>query len=114
MNFPVKGREIESLLKTLDEAKQRSSLLPDDPSVIALEEIMLAKVTALHAAKLQVQSDSDVVPLESAKQPNNEQPTTSELPPLLFAPLEEGPNAPASDVKERNATASDVGSAPAK
>ena len=44
--------EIDSILKTLNEAKQQSGLLPNDPSVKALEEIMLAKVAGLEAAKL--------------------------------------------------------------
>ena len=45
-------KEIDSILKTLDEAKQQSGLVSDDPSVKALEEIMLAKVAALEEGKV--------------------------------------------------------------
>lgn len=52
MVFQAAQKEIDSILKTLDEAKQRSGLVADDPSLKALEEIMLAKVAALEATKL--------------------------------------------------------------
>lgn len=54
MVFQAAQKEIDSILKTLDEAKQRSGLVADDPSLKALEEIMLAKVAALEATKLTV------------------------------------------------------------
>ena len=54
MDSQAAQKEIDSILKTLDEAKQNSGLGSDDPSVIALDEIMLAKVAALEAAKLTV------------------------------------------------------------
>lgn len=52
MDSQAAQKGIDSILKTLDEAKQRSGLVPDDPSVIALEGIMLAKVATLEASKL--------------------------------------------------------------
>ena len=54
MDSRAAQKEIDSILKTLDEAKQNSGLGSDDPSVIALDEIMLAKVAALEATKLTV------------------------------------------------------------
>ena len=54
MDSQAAQKEIDSILKTLDEAKQNSGLGSDDPSVIALDEIMLAKVAALEATKLTV------------------------------------------------------------
>lgn len=52
MALQAAQKEIDSILKTLNEAKQQSGLGPDDPSVIALEKIMLAKVAALEVAKV--------------------------------------------------------------
>ena len=52
MVFQAAQNEIDSILKTLDEAKQQSGLGSDDPSLKALEEIMLAKVAALEATKV--------------------------------------------------------------
>ena len=60
-------KEIDSILKTLDEAKQHSGLGPDDPSVIALEKIMLAKVAALEADKVTVVQVPDATTCTPAK-----------------------------------------------
>ena len=43
--------EIDAILQTLDKAKQYAGLGPGDPSVIALERIMLDKVAELEALK---------------------------------------------------------------
>ena len=60
-------KEIDSVLKTLNEAKQNSGLSSDDPSVIALEEIMLAKVAALEAAKVPAVQVPDATTPKPAK-----------------------------------------------
>ncbi len=101
MDFPAKERGINSILKTLDEAKQKSGLRSDDPSIVALEEIMLAKVAAVHADKLQADQGSDAVPLESVTEPSNEQPAIPELPSALFAPIEEDPKPSTSQLQQR-------------
>lgn len=62
-------REVESILKTLNEAEQYSGLGRDEPSVIALEEIMLRKVAALEAAKLK----ADQAPDANAVKPTKEE-----------------------------------------
>lgn len=54
MDGQAAQQEIDSILKAFNEARQQSGLGPDDPSVIALEKIILAKVGALEAAKLAV------------------------------------------------------------
>ena len=51
MEFKIKQQEIDGILKTLDEAKRYSGLGPDDPAVVELERIMIAKVAELEAAK---------------------------------------------------------------
>ena len=51
MDIGASQREIDAILKTLDEAKRYSGLGADDPAVIALESIMLTKVAELEAAK---------------------------------------------------------------
>lgn len=83
MNFLTAQQEIDSILRTLDEAEQYSGLGRDDPSVMALEEIMLAKVAALEAAKFKVAPVPD-----TATEPTEEQAAGPE-PPLFFAPAEE-------------------------
>lgn len=55
-------KEIDSILKTLNEVKQNSGFGPDDPSVIALEKIMLAKVAALEAAKVAAPVPDSTIP----------------------------------------------------
>lgn len=81
MDFRAAQEEIDSILKTLNEAEQDSGLGRDDPSVIALEEIMLGKVAALEAAKLKALR----VPNGTAVEPT-EEPSASPEPPLFFAP----------------------------
>lgn len=77
-------REIHSILKTLNEAEQSSGLPHDDPSLVALEVIMLAKVAALEEAKLKADQVLDA----SAVEPTEEQATDPE-PQIFFAPTEE-------------------------
>lgn len=67
MDSQAAQKEIDSVLKTLNEAKQNSGLSSDDPSVIALEEIMLAKVAALEAAKVTAVQVSDATKSKPAK-----------------------------------------------
>jgi hypothetical protein len=51
MDLAATQREIDALLKTLSDTKTQSGLESDDPSVIALEQIMLARVSALEDVK---------------------------------------------------------------
>lgn len=67
MDSQAAQKEIDSVLKTLNEAKQNSGLGPDDPSVTALEKIMLAKVAALEAAKVTAVQVPDATTPEPAK-----------------------------------------------
>jgi len=62
MDLAATQREIDALLKTLSETKTQSGLESDDPSVIALEQIMLARVSALEDVKATA-ADSVVAPL---------------------------------------------------
>jgi hypothetical protein len=77
MEFTEKQREIDAILKTLDEAKRYSGLGADDPSVIELERIMMAKVTELEAAKIVAAQAVEAAPPDP--------------PPVLFAATEEEP-----------------------
>lgn len=83
MDFRAAQQEIDSLLKILNEAEQYSGLGPDDPSVMALEQIMLAKVAALEEAKLKALKVSEA----TAPKPNNQ--TADPETPLFFAADEE-------------------------
>lgn len=60
-------KEIDSILKTLNEVKRNSGFGSDDPSVIALEEIMLAKVAALEADKVTAVQVPDATTPKPAK-----------------------------------------------
>jgi hypothetical protein len=51
MDFEDAQQQIDAILKTLNEAKNSAALGPDDPAVIELERIMLARVAELEAAK---------------------------------------------------------------
>lgn len=80
MDFKIKQQEIDGILKTLDEAKRYSGLGPDDPAVVELERIMIAKVAELEAAKTEaVQALGPVGP----------EPAATVQPPLLFAAAQE-------------------------
>ena len=81
MSIPPAQQEIDSILKTLSEAEQGSGLSHDDPAVIALEQIMLAKVAALEGNTVR---DTEVPDATPALDPTKEQDTSPE-PPLLFA-----------------------------
>lgn len=50
-------QEIDAILNTLNAAKASAGLGSDDPSVLALEQIMMAKVAALEAARLQTPAE---------------------------------------------------------
>ncbi len=52
--------EIDAVRKVLEEAKSYSGLGPDDPSVVALEQIMNDKIDALEAAKTHAAPGADV------------------------------------------------------
>jgi len=52
MDFRTAQQQIDSVLRILNEVERCPGLRREDPSVIALREIMLAKVAALEAAKL--------------------------------------------------------------
>lgn len=84
MDFRAAQHEIDSILKTLTEAEQYSGLGPDDPSVMALERIMLAKVATLEEAKLKALKVSETAASEQA-----EEETANPETPLFFAPDEE-------------------------
>lgn len=90
MDFSATQHEIDVIRKTLTEAKEYSGLGPNDPAVIALEEIMLAKIAALEAGNLQGTRIAEAVALNAA----NEQIAAAEPPPILAA-LEDTP-APAA------------------
>ncbi|HXU16188.1 MAG TPA: hypothetical protein VN708_13740 [Terriglobales bacterium] len=64
MDFQAAQREIDSIVKILKEAEESSGLAHDDPSVIALEQIMLARVSKLGAAKLKGAQAPDNNPVE--------------------------------------------------
>ena len=90
------AQQIDSILKTLEEAEQGSGLSHDDPALIALEQIMLAKVEALEAARV---GDTPVPEAGLALDPEaglaldpTEDHHTSPLPSILFAAEEEDPS----------------------
>lgn len=83
-------QEIDSILKILNEAKQYSGLGPNDPAVVALEQIMLAKVAVLEAANVAANTAASPAALETA----SEQSAPPEVPPLLLAVEDEASAAP--------------------
>lgn len=87
MDFAAAQQDIDAILKVLNEAKQYSGLGSDDPSVIALEQIMLGKVAVLEAAKLQAVQIADAVALD----PANERGAKTEAP-TAFIAVEDEPN----------------------
>lgn len=87
MNSPAKT---DAVLEALQQAKASSGLPADDPSIIALEQIMLAKVAELSPAKLDAAIPiSDAIALDKVVESDIAPPAPSELPPALFAPIEE-------------------------
>jgi hypothetical protein len=63
MDFEEAQRQIDAILTTLKAAKNSASLGPNDPAVIELDRIMLARVAELEAAKTEAQ---DAATKESA------------------------------------------------
>ena len=64
MDISAFQQEIDASLTTLNAAKAYAGLGPEDPAVIALEQIMMAKVAALEAAKMKALEE-----LQKADQP---------------------------------------------
>lgn len=80
----------DSFLKTLNEAKANSGLPADDPSVVALEEIVLARVASLHAEILGAALPAEAVVPAPALLQTDPVPVSRDLP-VLFSPIEEDP-----------------------
>lgn len=58
MVFRQAQAHIETMIKTLNEAKSYSGLGPDDPAVIELERIIQAKIAELAASSIAGSEDS--------------------------------------------------------
>jgi hypothetical protein len=69
MDFVDAQRQIDAIMKTLNEAKNSSALGPNDPAVVELERIMLTRVAELEAAKTEAREARPKSTDENEKRP---------------------------------------------